>query len=135
MSGLRRDDDARSAACNYVAELFENNGGAIKVDPKDGGWGCLRRGDAGGVDHAGDIAQRGGSMDQGVNRVARGYVYDRGSGLETGVAKDVRRRIGIFLLQVSEQHTLTRTDATGNRLADGSGPDDNDHIGHGQLHF
>ena len=84
---LRGDDDARSAARDDVAELLEHERGAIQIDLQDGGRRCLGGGDAGGMDDAGDVAERRGCLDERVDRLARGDVDDGGAHLEPGVAR------------------------------------------------
>jgi hypothetical protein len=41
MAGLRRNDDARAAFCDYLAEGVEHKRGAIEIDLGDYGWGSL----------------------------------------------------------------------------------------------
>ena len=81
------------------------------------GWG-----DAGGVDDAGDVAERGGGLDEGVDRVAGGDVDGGRADVEAGVAQDFGGGVGVVLAQVGQDDVLAGADAPGDGLADRPGP-------------
>jgi len=58
MPRLRCDDNASAALHNDIAELFQHEGSAIKVDLEDRGRRGLRRRDASGMDQAGHALPR-----------------------------------------------------------------------------
>lgn len=103
---LRGDNDARSVACNDVAEFLEHERGAIQIDLEDRGRRCLGGGDTGGMDDAGYVADRRGGLDERVDRCARGDIDDSGAHLEPGVAQDFCGRIDVMLAQISQQDAL-----------------------------
>ena len=87
MPGLRRDHDARAAAGDDVAELFQHERRAVQIDLEDRRRRRLRRRDAGGMDQPGDLAQARGRLDQRMHGLARGHVDRRDAHLVSGVAK------------------------------------------------
>ena len=130
MPGLRRDHDARAAAGDDVAELLQHERRAVQIDLEDRRRRRLRRGDAGRMDQPGDLAQPRGRLDERMHGLARGHVDRRDAHLVSGVAQDLRRRVGVLLTQVGQQDVLAHADPPRDRLTDQPGPDDDDHISH-----
>lgn len=97
MSRLRGDYDAGSAGRDDGAKFFQHESRAIKINFQDRGRRCLRGGDASGMDDAGDGANRGGFLDQRVDRFARGNVNGRSAHIEPCVAKNFRGCICVWL--------------------------------------
>jgi hypothetical protein len=50
--------------------------------------------------------------------------------LKTGIGQSLCRGLRVIVAQVSQQDMLARTNPARNRLADRSGPNDNDHMFH-----
>ena len=96
VSGLRRDDDAGAAARDDIAELLEHERGAIQIDGEDRCRRGLRRRNTRSVDHAGYVAKRGGLLHERADRLARRHVDGHSTDPETGIAKDLRRRVSGF---------------------------------------
>ena len=61
---LRRDNNARAAAPDDVAELFEHERSAIQVNSQNRSWRRLSWGDTGSMDDSGDSADRRGCLDE-----------------------------------------------------------------------
>ena len=78
----------------------------------------------------GDVADRRGRLDERVDRLARGDVDGRGAHLESGVAQDLGRRVGVFLAQVGQHDVLACADPPRDRLTDRAGSDDDDDFRH-----
>jgi hypothetical protein len=70
VAGLGGEDDAGAAGGDDVAELFEDDGGAVEIDVEDRRWPGLAGGDAGSVDDTGDVAEGGGGLDECLDRRA-----------------------------------------------------------------
>jgi len=83
------------------------------------------------VDDTGDRADRAGRLDEGVHRVPGGHVDGRGAHLEAGVEENAGGSIGIFRAQVGQQDVFACAHPAGDRLADRSSSDDDDHGAHG----
>jgi len=82
------------------------------------------------VDNAGDIPKRDGGLGERVHRLARGHVHGRGAHLESCIAQNLGRRIGVLLAQVSQQDMFARAHPPGDCLADGTGSDDDNDVAH-----
>ena len=134
MPGLRRDDDARAAARDDVAELFEHERGAIQIDLEDRRRRRLRGRDAGRMDEAGDVAERGGCLDEHGPTRARRRRRSRCSPRS-------RHRLGPSPprrrcpAHVGQQDMLACADPARDRLADRSGSDDDNDVGHSAFSF
>jgi len=82
------------------------------------------------VDYSRNVTDRGGLFGKSVNGCARGHIGHGGAAVESGIAQDLRRRLGILAADVSEQNVLSRADATCNRKADQAGPYHYGDVGH-----
>ena len=119
MPGLRRDHNASAAAGDDIAELLQHERRAIQIDLEDRRRRGLRGGNTGGMDEAGDVADRRGRLDKRMHRLARGNIDGRGAHLDIpAFAQDFRRRIGVILAQISQQDVLAYADPPRDRLAD-----------------
>jgi hypothetical protein len=88
---------AGAAVRDDVSELLEQYRSSVEVHVEDGFGRRLAGRYPRGVDHAGDVAERGGGLDERVDRLSRGHV-DGGCGhLEAGVAQHLGRGVGVAL--------------------------------------
>src|ERR1039457_7000302 len=97
MPGLGRDDDRSASTSDDVAELLQNERSTVKVDLEDRLRGSLRRRNACGMDYSRDIAQLCSCLNARRSGAARGSIGCRGAGVETGIEKNLPRRIGVLL--------------------------------------
>ena len=127
---LRGDDDASPAAGDDVAELLQHERRAVQIDFEDRCRRRLRRGDAGGVDQPGDVADTVAVSTSACTGLARGHVDGRDAHLVPGVRQDLRRRVGVLPAQVGQQDVLARADPPRDGLTDLTRSDDDYYVSH-----
>lgn len=130
MPGLARHHDARPARRDDRTEGVQDERGADEVDRHD----LLRRRldlrHPGRVDHVGHVAQRGRPRRQRGDGLGVRHVHARDFGDEPGVGQRLGGGARPGRVQIGDQDGATRADPAGDRLADGSGPDENDDVCH-----
>lgn len=133
VAGLRGDDDSGPARRDDVPELFQDHCCPVQVDSEDGlGRGLAGR-DARGMDHASDVAERGGGPGECLHGRTGGDIDSCRAHVKASVSQHPGRRIGVALMEIGEQDVLACTDAAGNCLADLASADDDDDIAHEVL--
>src|SRR4029450_3846481 len=90
----------------------------------------LRWRNASSMDQSSYLAQTRAGLDECMNGRARGRVDRRNAHLVAGVRQDLRRRLGVVLTQIRQQHMLADADPPRDGLTDLARTDDHDDVAH-----
>jgi hypothetical protein len=83
------------------------------------------------MNQPGDIAQTRCPLDERMHGLAQGRVDRRDAHVVSGVAQDLRRRVGVVLPHVRQQDMLTDSNPARDRLTNLARSNDDNHISHG----